>query len=186
MKDLSFQLKGATVTLTDKQATDLYNAWVGTDIALRNIKPFMAPNIVNPLRLMLNTLDPILNPLLREQLDKQHRIFDAVDALTEERGLDASVGTYACRHMPDKVIPHAHATTAAARFVIRRDVPLRGNMFVYKSEQYLSPTYGDAFTAFCESIKVTGDTHHIFFENVIVASYLDIDGEILIDLISGS
>lgn len=87
MKDLSFQLKGATITLTDKQATDLYAAWVGIDVTLLNIKPFMSPDTLKPLRLMLDTLEPILHPLLEAQLEEQYRILDAEDKLEKEREL---------------------------------------------------------------------------------------------------
>lgn len=174
-------MKGATIKLTDKQATELYNARCDLYHMISDLEDTVKPSVLGPIRRAIKALAPVLNPVHKADDQARKAVERQAKALRDLRDIE-SPGVYSTSISPNEQI--RSLVNQRVRFVMLGAWVQEGKSD-YKSKVYVSPTYGDAYEAFCESIDITGDTHHVFFEGVAVQG-TDNNGEMIVELISGS
>ena len=119
----------------------------------------------------------------RVHSEMQERVIDACAAVSDE--IEVCYSAYECAENPHRPVDNLD------------EVPVTGKVKVvapatwcndagenYESDILESPTYLELAVLANESIKVTGDRHHIFFEGVLVRR--EEDGVKIVEMYFGS
>ncbi len=166
-------------TLTDDQVQALDDAKVDLYVFESNASGLLAPKQLEKLAKARKVIEDVLKPVYEAdaaELDEMYKNATAVEH-------DDSPAIWSCNHKPGALIPEVPADKPV-RFVSMNSWVQDGKM-EFKSKQYYSPTYADAFEAFQEAIGMTGDTQHIFFEGAVIHG-TNGDGDMIIDIIACS
>lgn len=162
------------IELTKKQLNEIENARIEIYHLRERLNGVVDPAVLRPMKRMWDALDPIFKPLHDAEEALRADLQDTIELLYPD-----APGVYSIDLMPKTKI---HGIAPNMKVVFTRE-PFDGE---YVSKSYTNPTYGDAFEAFCESIKVTGDDHHVFFEGVGIKKKKRGDDYVVVELFSGS
>lgn len=162
-----------SIQLTEKQVHDLDNAKCELYQVVQSLKDVVKPVHLREINNAIVLIDFLLKPTYKAEAAALRNLHKQVSHLEE-----GSMARWSVNEGPAEQI-----CEGPVRFV-RSSGWARSNEITYKSEVINNPTCGDAFQAFKQSIDVTGDTHHVFFEGVERIGA--IDNVTIYSLLSGS
>lgn len=143
------------ITLTSKQVDDLHNAKCDLHQVIETLSDVVKPAHLREITNVCTLINFILKPAYKADDKKEKALQKLAEPLETETIARYSTG------FP----PHVTICEGRARFVLTSGWT-DPKEITYRSEIIDNPTYADAFEAFKQSIIVTKDTHHVFFEGV--------------------
>jgi hypothetical protein len=148
--------KPTAYEISTDDLTRLYNEKCELHALVDTLTGIVHPDHIKTLNKAIKVMDTMTKPML----DADDKERSAIRRKVNKMKLEQDIAVYSTSADPTKVIHHGVAVFEA------NDAWVQEGHKDYKSNPVVNPTVADAFKAFRESIQVTGDTHHVFFEGI--------------------